>query len=110
MWDVWRALSPPITLFLPVQRRRSLRCTGRGDIGEALPPQTPPLRKVSYQDLRGGGVWRGTQKVPGPPNLPGERRPRKSCYYHTAFLCVYGILAPAGIAQILSDALPIHLR
>src|SRR5436853_573623 len=49
MWEVWRAYSPPTTLTFPVQRRLRLRCTGKGDSGEASPPQIPPLRKVSYK-------------------------------------------------------------
>src|SRR5215212_12214555 len=51
MPEVWRAASPPSTLLFPGLRRRSLGSPGKGDPGEASPPQTPPLRKVRYKEL-----------------------------------------------------------
>jgi hypothetical protein len=52
--------------------------------GEAAPPQKFPVsRSIRGEAADRAGkekfFWRGTQRVPGPPNLPIERRLRKFC-------------------------------
>jgi hypothetical protein len=50
--------------------------------GEARLPQMTPISRCiggEAADTAGKDIWRGTQRVPGPPNLPLERLLRKSC-------------------------------
>src|SRR6187455_1935898 len=60
MWEVWRAASPPKTLLFPCGGGTASATREKGDSGEAAPPQTPPLRKVSYVlfSLRQQGTFR----------------------------------------------------